>query len=386
LLAIVFRSIWVPVTAAIGYLLSIVAAFGVVGAVFEWGWFADALHVARTGPIISFMPIVLMGVLFGLAMDYQVFLVSRMREDFVHDKKRHDPVTRREAAIRAVRTGFSSTARVVTAAALIMFAVFVAFVPEGDSSLKPIGLGLASGIAIDAFLVRMTLIPAVMAILGDRAWRIPRWMERILPHVDIEGEAVERERALAEWPGDDSILAADDLTISAVDIEGVHLRLAPGGSLIVTGTAPRTLRALSLAVAGRMKTDDGMLRVDGHLLPGRAAWVRARVGVALLAEPDAAAQATEALRGRAGLVVLDGVDRLTSAERDQVAARLRDAGPDLAVFATATDADSARALLIEAGRTAASVVDLRDPTPADPPGSRHTDLSAETTEVPACDA
>ncbi|MGB3376039.1 MAG: MMPL family transporter, partial [Microbacterium sp.] len=231
LLAIVFRSIWVPVTAAIGYLLSIVAAFGVVGAVFEWGWFADALHVARTGPIISFMPIVLMGVLFGLAMDYQVFLVSRMREDFVHDRARHDKATRREAAIRAVRTGFSSTARVVTAAALIMFAVFVAFVPEGDSSLKPIALGLAAGIAIDAFLVRMTLIPGVMAILGDRAWRIPRWMERILPHVDIEGEAVERERALEAWPGDDSILAADGLTISAADVEGAHLRLSPGGSL-----------------------------------------------------------------------------------------------------------------------------------------------------------
>jgi RND superfamily putative drug exporter len=410
LLAIVFRSIWVPVTAAIGYLLSIVAAFGVVGAVFEWGWFADFLHVARTGPIISFMPIVLMGVLFGLAMDYQVFLVSRMREDFVHDRNRHDPATRREAAIRAVRTGFSSTARVVTAAALIMFAVFVAFVPEGDSSLKPIALGLASGIAIDAFLVRMTLIPAVMAILGDHAWRIPRWLERILPHVDIEGEAVERERALEAWPGDDSILAADDLDISAVDIEGAHLRLAPGGSLIVTGAAPRALRALSLAVAGRMKTDAGMLRVDGHLLPGRAAWVRARVGVALLAEPDATAQAAEALRGRTGLVVFDGIDRLTSAERDQVAARLRDAGPGVAVFVTAGDADSARSLLVDAGRTAASVVDLRDPapcfpasvdTPSDRPdpstatpaewglddgeGSRRSDLSSDTSEVTACD-
>src|SRR5690606_9127895 len=130
LLAIVFRSIWVPVTAAAGYLLSIVAAFGVVAAVFEWGWFADALPVARTGPIISFMPIVLMGVLFGLAMDYQVFLVSRMREDYVHNGARLNPATRRQAAIDAVRSGFSGTARVVTAAALIMFAVFVAFVPE----------------------------------------------------------------------------------------------------------------------------------------------------------------------------------------------------------------------------------------------------------------
>jgi RND superfamily putative drug exporter len=135
LLTIVFRSIWVPITAALGYLLSIVAAFGVVSAVFEWGWFADALHVAPVGPIISFMPIILMGVLFGLAMDYQVFLVSRMREDYVHDagSRSVDRAERRAAALRAVRSGFTGSAKVVTAAGLIMFAVFVAFVPEGDS-------------------------------------------------------------------------------------------------------------------------------------------------------------------------------------------------------------------------------------------------------------
>ncbi|MFD5213531.1 efflux RND transporter permease subunit [Microbacterium sp. NPDC058345] len=404
LLAVVFRSIWVPITAAAGYLLSIVAAFGVVAAVFEWGWFADALHVARTGPIISFMPIVLMGVLFGLAMDYQVFLVSRMREDFVHDPERRDPATRREAAIRAVRTGFSGTARVVTAAALIMFAVFVAFVPEGDSSLKPIALGLAAGIAIDAFLVRMTLIPAVMAILGDRAWRIPRWLERILPHVDIEGEAVERERALAAWPGDDSVVAADDLTLEAAGITGAHLRLAPGGTVIVTGAPSHALRALALVVGGRVQPDAGRLRVAGHLLPGRAAWVRAHVGVVLLAEPDIAAQLAEALRGRPSLIVLDGVDRLTAAERDQLTARLRDAAPQVAVLATAVDAASARTLLADTGRPAASVVDLREPpASADTPtyrpdphvstsaargiddnaGSRHTDLPSDTTEVNA---
>jgi len=398
LLAVVFRSIWVPITAAAGYLLSIVAAFGVVGAVFEWGWFADALHVARTGPIISFMPIILMGVLFGLAMDYQVFLVSRMREDYVHA-----PRSDRATAIEAVRTGFAGSARVVTAAALIMFAVFVAFVPEGDSSLKPIALGLAAGIAIDAFLVRMTLIPAVMAILGDRAWRIPRWMERILPHVDIEGEAVERERKLAEWPGDGSILAADDLSVA--ELSGVHLRLAPGGSLIVTGAPYRALRALSLTLTGRAKADAGMLRIDGYLLPGRAAWVRSRVGIAMLGEADSSAQVAEALRGRTSLVILDGVDRLTPADRDQLAARLRDAGPDVAVLATATDAAAAQALFADARRTPASVVDLRTPsrTSADTPtsrpdpdlrtpaargvddstGSRRTDSSSDTTEVTA---
>lgn len=353
LLAIVFRSIWVPVTAAIGYLLSIAAAFGVVAAVFEWGWFADALHVARTGPIISFMPIVLMGVLFGLAMDYQVFLVSRMREDFVHAAG-----SGRAAAVEAVRSGFAGTARVVTAAALIMFAVFVAFVPEGDSSLKPIALGLAAGIAIDAFLVRMTLIPAVMAILGDRAWRIPRWMQRILPHVDIEGEAVERERALEAWPGDGSVLAADDLVVDEADIHGAHLRLAPGGSLVVTGTTSRALRALALVLAGRVTPDAGRLRVAGHLLPGRAVWVRAHVGVALLDEPDAPAHVGEALRGHTTLVILHGIERMSLSHRDQIVAQLRDAGDALAVVFTTTDPDAAQRLLVDAGRAPASVSDL----------------------------
>lgn len=369
LLAIVFRSIWVPVTAAIGYLLSIAAAFGVVAAVFEWGWFADALHVARTGPIISFMPIVLMGVLFGLAMDYQVFLVSRMREDFVHAAG-----SGRAAAVEAVRSGFAGTARVVTAAALIMFAVFVAFVPEGDSSLKPIALGLAAGIAIDAFLVRMTLIPAVMAILGDRAWRIPRWMQRILPHVDIEGEAVERERALEAWPGDGSVLAADDLVVDEADIHGAHLRLASGGSLVVTGTTSRALRALALVLAGRVTPDAGRLRVAGHLLPGRAVWVRAHVGVALLDEPDAPAHVGEALRGHTALVILHGIERMSLSHRDQIAARLRDAGDALAVVFTTTDTDAAQRLLADAGRAPASVSDLS-----------RTSVLPDPTEVTACD-
>jgi uncharacterized membrane protein YdfJ with MMPL/SSD domain len=170
------------------------ASFGVVAAVFEWGWLADALHVTRTGPVISFMPIILMGVLFGLAMDYEVFLVSRMREDFVHARRAAEasgqPYDKRALALAAVRSGFTASARVVTAAAVIMFAVFAAFVPEGDTSIKPIALGLAVGIAVDAFVVRMTLVPAVMALLGDKAWWMPRWLDRVLPHFDIEGEAV----------------------------------------------------------------------------------------------------------------------------------------------------------------------------------------------------
>lgn len=380
LLTIVFRSLWVPVTAALGYLLSIVAAFGIVGAVFEWGWFADLLHVAKVGPIISFMPIVLMGVLFGLAMDYQVFLVSRMREDFVHDpaSKSPDRATRRAAALRAVRSGFTGSAKVVTAAGLIMFAVFVAFVPEGDSSLKPIALGLAAGIAIDAFLVRMTLIPALMAILGERAWEIPSWLEKILPRVDIEGEAVERERHLAAWPGDGSVIAADDLEISADApvIERLSVRIPERGAVVATGSDSRTRRALALTIAGRIAPSDGRLRVAGHLLPGRAAWVRSHVGCVLIDDADAAlAQLAEALRGKSPVVVIDGLDRLTGGQRDQAAAMLRDAAVSrpLAVFATASDAASARTTLAEAGWPDAETLDTRTPRR----------IAAETTEVTA---
>lgn len=389
LLTIVFRSLWVPITAALGYLLSIIAGFGIVGAVFEWGWFADALHVAKVGPIISFMPIILMGVLFGLAMDYQVFLVSRMREDFVHDPdgKSPDRATRRAAALRAVRSGFTGSAKVVTAAGLIMFAVFVAFVPEGDSSLKPIALGLAAGIAIDAFLVRMTLIPALMAILGERAWEIPTWLERILPSVDIEGEAVERERHLAEWPGDDSVVAADELSITDAGVRGLHLRVAPGSSAVVTGSSAGTLRALALTIAGRMTPDGGRLRVAGHLLPGRSAWVRAHVGAVVAADAgDLSTDLSEALRGDPALVVIDGVDRLSHPERDQLAARLRDAHRTTAVLMTAVDPSVALEVLADAGRATAEAIDVDRPAahrPPTPSGPRSPQESPESTEVKA---
>jgi RND superfamily putative drug exporter len=336
LLMIVFRSIWVPIKAALGYLLSVLAAFGVVAAVFEWGWGAELLHVTREGPVISFMPIILMGVLFGLAMDYEVFLVSRMREDYVHARRGAHPTRDdRDIAIGAVRSGFTASARVVTAAAIIMFAVFAAFVPEGDSSIKPIALGLAVGIAVDAFLVRMTLVPAVMALLGAKAWWMPRWLERVLPHFDIEGEAVERELSLAEWPepGTTAVVVGEDVAVRAdggaagdvVLFDGATFRIEPGGTLLVTGD-PRASRAFGLAVAGRLAPTDGRLRVAGHLLPERAAWVRAHVGVALLADADdPVRELRRALGGRTALVVIDGVDGLDPAERDQAAALLRDA-------------------------------------------------------------
>ncbi|MEU6744990.1 MMPL family transporter [Spirillospora sp. NPDC046719] len=168
LLLLVFRSILVPVKAAAGFLLSAGAAFGAVVAVFQWGWLADMFGVATTGPVFSFMPIVVIAVLFGLAMDYQVFLVSRIREEYVRTGRPGE----------AVLTGARHTARVITAAALIMFAVFAGFVTTDDLTLKPIALGLAAGILADAFLVRMTLVPAVLALTGHGAWWLPRWPNR----------------------------------------------------------------------------------------------------------------------------------------------------------------------------------------------------------------
>ncbi|WP_378144158.1 MMPL family transporter [Cnuibacter sp. UC19_7] len=189
LLTIVFRSLAVPLTATVGYLLSVVASFGVTTAIFEWGWLADALTVAKVGPVISFMPILVMAVLFGLAMDYEVFLVSKMREEFVEHGDPH----------RAVIEGFSGAARVVTAAACIMFAVFASFVPGGNAILQPIALALAAGVFLDAFVVRMTLIPALMMLLGRLAWALPTRLARVLPDVDLEGERVRHMLAAAAW-------------------------------------------------------------------------------------------------------------------------------------------------------------------------------------------
>lgn len=177
LLLVAFRSLVVPLKATLGFLLSVGAALGAVVAVFQWGWLADLIGVDRTGPVISFMPVILIAVLFGLAMDYEVFLVSRMHEEHTAGG---DPR-------RAVRQGFRASARVVAAAALIMTAVFASFVPGGDATLKPIAFALTVGVLADAFLVRMTLVPAVLALAGRRAWWLPGWLDRVLPNLDVEG-------------------------------------------------------------------------------------------------------------------------------------------------------------------------------------------------------
>ncbi|MEU2771361.1 MMPL family transporter [Streptomyces sp. NPDC007162] len=180
LLIAVFRSVLVPLKAALGFLLSVLAALGAVVAVFQWGWLGGLLGVEQTGPIMSMMPIFMVGVVFGLAMDYEVFLVTRMREAYVHG----------ETPGQAVVTGFRHSARVVGAAAVIMMSVFGGFITSSESMIKMIGFGLAIAVFFDAFVVRMAIVPAVLALLGRRAWWLPRWLDRALPNVDVEGEGL----------------------------------------------------------------------------------------------------------------------------------------------------------------------------------------------------
>ncbi|WP_435924600.1 MMPL family transporter [Paenibacillus sp. DYY-L-2] len=183
ILLLVFRSILVPIKATVGFLLSILATFGLTTAVFQWGWCKELFGFDTGGPIMSFLPIMVTGILYGLAMDYQVFLVSSMRESHVHGHRGSDSVIH----------GYGLASRVVVAAAIIMVSVFAGFIFTEDLMIKPIGFSLAIGILIDAFVVRMLLVPAVMAIFGDKAWWLPKWLDKILPNLDVEGEKLTAE-------------------------------------------------------------------------------------------------------------------------------------------------------------------------------------------------
>jgi putative drug exporter of the RND superfamily len=192
LLMVVFRSILVPVKAALGFLLSVGAAFGVLVAVFQWGWAADVFGIEQTGPVMSLMPILIIGIVFGLAMDYEVFLLTRMREAYVHGASPGE----------AIVNGFRHSGRVVAAAAIIMTSVFAGFIGMSSPTIQTMGVGLASAVAFDAFVVRMAIAPAVLALLGRRAWWLPRILNRVLPNVDIEGEALSSHvPASASEPG-----------------------------------------------------------------------------------------------------------------------------------------------------------------------------------------
>ncbi|MFD3800171.1 MMPL family transporter [Kocuria palustris] len=188
LLILVFRSILVPVIASLGFLLSLLAAFGAVVAVYQWGWLSWLFNVTEPGPVLSFLPTLMVGILFGLAMDYQLFLVTGMREAHVHGYPARTAVVRGMVGGRAV----------VTAAAIIMTSVFSGFIFSHMAMIRPMGFGLAIGVLLDAFLVRMTIIPALMTLLGEKAWWFPRWLDRILPNVDVEGESLQQGKPEAE--------------------------------------------------------------------------------------------------------------------------------------------------------------------------------------------
>ena len=185
LLTFAFRTILVPIKSILGFLLSIGAAFGAQVAMFQWGW-GEHLFGITPSETISFLPIIMLAIIFGLSSDYEVFVVSRIKEDFT---KNGDA----RSAVASAGTGYS--ARVVTAAALIMFSIFVAFMITNDPTIKAIGFSFAVGVFLDAFVVRLTLVPAVMAIVGSRIWYHPRWFARYVPDPDIEGKRLDERLA-----------------------------------------------------------------------------------------------------------------------------------------------------------------------------------------------
>ncbi|GAB2687393.1 hypothetical protein GCM10027089_05490 [Nocardia thraciensis] len=254
LLILVFRSILVPFTAALGFLLSMAATFGATVLIFQEGAFG---LISDPQPIVSFLPIMLIGLVFGLAMDYQVFLVTRMREEFVHGKPPKE----------AMIAGYHHGARVVTSAAIIMISVFGSFLLETDATAKSMGFALAAGVAIDAFLVRMVLIPALLVIMGKWSWWIPRWFDRILPDIDVEGTRLrglqQRDRVAAAAPGHVEAVSAvsgpEPLLAgrqAAVDGSGAH-RVSDEEAEQVASASGRT-------IGGRVH------REDGHPVPDAA--------------------------------------------------------------------------------------------------------------------
>ncbi|MCF4140002.1 MMPL family transporter [Streptomyces sp. Tue 6430] len=278
LLLVAFRSLVVPLTAAVMNLVAAAASFGVLVAVFQWGWGLDLLGLGKEGPINAFLPVIMLSLLFGLSMDYQVFLVSRMHEEWVH--------TRDNA--RAVRVGLAETSRVINSAALIMVCVFLAFVLSGDSGAAMAGVGLAAAVALDAFVLRTALVPAAMHLLGTSNWWLPAWLEKRLPHLAVEPkeEAGEAEEAVAHAGGPASVVHGQVRDPAGGPVEGAAVTLmsaggrqldrvvsladgsyilsvpAPGTYLLATTARAYASRARQVLVAGEP------LVVDVELEPG----------------------------------------------------------------------------------------------------------------------
>lgn len=323
LLVMVFRSVAVPIKATLGYVLSVLAAFGATSLVFVDGWGAKMLGVAEVGYVVSFLPIILMGVLFGLAMDYEVFLVSRTAEVYSHTG---DPEG-------AIRQGFVKASPVVTTAALIMLGVFVSFIHEQDAIIKPIAFALTVGVFVDAFLVRMTLVPAVLQLFGKWAWWLPASWQTRIPRFDVEGEGLTRQLRLAEWPAPDSdeVVSAAGLAVSDVDgtpvLAPLDLHCRPGEFHLLVGPEGSGKTAALFALSGRVPSVQGDLKVAGLVLPDRAQDVRRQCTLVLASTtPDPATPLKEALHFRRRLVLVDDLDSIVGERRiDQVRELLTEA-------------------------------------------------------------
>ncbi|MEU1270525.1 MMPL family transporter [Streptomyces sp. NPDC005799] len=218
LLLIAFRSLVVPLTAALMNLIAAAASFGILVAVFQWGWGLDLLGLGKEGPINAFLPVIMLSLLFGLSMDYQVFLVSRMHEEWVH--------TRDNA--RAVRVGLAETSRVINSAALIMVCVFLAFVLSGNSGAAMAGVGLAAAVALDAFILRTALVPAAMHLLGDSNWWLPGWLDKRLPHLAVEPKEEALESPVTD-KGGASVIHGFIRTVDGGPVDGASVTLMSKG-------------------------------------------------------------------------------------------------------------------------------------------------------------
>ncbi len=265
LLMAVFRSLVVPLKAAVGFLLSLAASIGATVAVFQWGWGASLLHV-EPGPLLSFLPILGVAILFGLSMDYEVFIVSGMRETWAHTGDYR----------QSVRRGFAGGVRVVTAAALIMIFVFASFIPEGSGTIKPIAFTLAVGILLDAFLIRMTLVPAVMFLFRRAAWYLPKWLDRLLPTVDIEGEGIVRHSEDVAWANGEArwALSSTDLVPPApfrTDPLTVH---AERGTTTAVSVPALSRRGVVATLTGHLEPVSGRVQVAGAVAPTGARELR----------------------------------------------------------------------------------------------------------------
>jgi RND superfamily putative drug exporter len=277
LLLVAFRSLVVPLTAALMNLIAAAASFGVLVAIFQWGWGTELLGIGKERPITSFLPVIMLSLLFGLSMDYQVFLVSRMHEEWVHTKDN----------ARAVRVGLAETSRVINSAALIMICVFSAFVLSGDMEGAMAGIGLAAAVALDAFILRTAMVPAAMHMLGRSNWWLPHWLEKRLPHLAVEPK---EEAAVAEEEpvvaGRPSVVHGFIRTADGEPVDGAAVTLLTDGgrrldrvtsladgSYIVSVPAPGTYLLATTAAsygsrAGQVVVTDGPLVYDVELAGG----------------------------------------------------------------------------------------------------------------------